>query len=113
MQYRNLTDLSDKEITELLNYVFDDKINSVKVVNRNEYYQSVTCTFNFNGMTYDDGEPLMDTIDINMFCQNIDVDALEAHDYEITGEEILRAEKYLLAKGCHYLLKDNPYLKED
>ena len=113
MKFRNLTDLSYEEINELLNYVFENNINSVSIINRDKKNQTVSCTFNFNGETCDNGEPFMDTIDINMYCQNIHTDALEAHDYEITGEEILRAEKYLLAKGCHYLLKENPWIENN
>jgi hypothetical protein len=111
MKYRELTNLSYAEICELLNYVFNNSINTVRVVNRDEKRQVVTCEFNFNGMKYDSGEPLFDIIYINMYV-DFDTNTLESDNFDIDGEEMLRAGKYLIAKGCHPLFKDNPYIEK-
>lgn len=46
-----------------------------------------------------------DTLDLSL-------NGIDTHDFVLTSKELLKWKQFLLAKGCDYRLKDNPYMEE-
>ena len=46
-----------------------------------------------------------DTLDLSL-------NGIDTHDFGLTSKELLKWRQFLLAKGCDYRLKDNPYMEE-
>lgn len=42
----------------------------------------------------------------------LSLNGIETHDFTLTIEEEWKWKQFLLAKGCDYRLKDNPYMEE-
>lgn len=103
MKYRKITDLTDKEIMEILNNLYEpDKIeNIVRNVKDNEVVVDVTTTWIVDEKTKEE-EQIVDEIilsDDQIYSQDLTSDD---DQYEYL--------QFLAAKGCHYLFKDNKYL---
>lgn len=104
MKYKPITELTDREVAEMVTTAIND-VTAVRNIKRDEKDKKITLEIHFDGF---DGKPIFDEIEINMnfYCGN-----LWADGHAIEGEELLRIQQYLIAKGCHPLFKDNPYLK--
>lgn len=102
MIYREFLSLTDEEIIFILNDIF----HPVKIENiqRNTDWNTIDADMTTNG--WDDGEDnnieITDEITLNLN----DIDTPFSQD----RTDVIQWKKYLLAKGCNSLLKDNPYL---
>lgn len=102
LRYREFLSLTDEEIRLILTDIF----NPVKIENiqRNEELDEITAEITTDG--WDDGESVYESTDEVTLKQNtIQV------DFSVDSEDMLKYKQFLLAKGCNYLLKDNPYLE--
>lgn len=109
LQYREFLSLTDEEIKFILTEMF----NPTKIVNieRDKERNKITVEMTTGG--WDDGEggefEIEDIITLKM--PTVYDCGLEV-DFSLTSEDKLKWEQFLLAKGCDYRLKDNPYMEE-
>ena len=109
LQYREFLSLTDEEIKFILTEMF----NPTKIVNieRDKEWNKITVEMTTGG--WDDGEggefEIEDIITLKM--PTVYDCGLEV-DFSLTSEDKLKWEQFLLAKGCEYRLKDNPYMEE-
>lgn len=109
LQYREFLSLTDEEIKFILTEMF----NPTKIVNieRDKEWNKITVEMTTGG--WDDGEggefEIEDIITLKM--PTVYDCGLEV-DFSLTCEDKLKWEQFLLAKGCDYRLKDNPYMEE-
>jgi hypothetical protein len=109
LQYREFLSLTDEEIKFILTEMF----NPTKIVNieRDKEWNKITVEMTTGG--WDDGEggefEIEDIITLKM--PTVYDCGLEV-DFSLTSEDKLKWEQFLLAKGCNYRLKDNPYMEE-
>ena len=109
LQYREFLSLTDEEIKIILTEMF----NPTKIVNieRDKEWNKITVEMTTGG--WDDGEggefEIEDIITLKM--PTVYDCGLEV-DFSLTSEDKLKWEQFLLAKGCDYRLKDNPYMEE-
>ena len=109
LQYREFLSLTDEEIKFILTEMF----NPTKIVNieRDKEWNKITVEMTTGG--WDDGEggefEIEDRITLKM--PTVYDCGLEV-DFSLTSEDKLKWEQFLLAKGCDYRLKDNPYMEE-
>lgn len=109
LQYREFLSLTDEEIKFILTEMF----NPTKIVNieRDKEWNKITVEMTTGG--WDDGEggefEIEDVITLKM--PTVYDCGLEV-DFSLTSEDKLKWEQFLLAKGCDYRLKDNPYMEE-
>lgn len=109
LQYREFLSLTDEEIKFILTEMF----NPTKIVNieRDKEWNKITVEMTTGG--WDDGEggefEIEDIITLKM--PTVYDCGLEV-DFSLTSEDKLKWEQFLLAKGCDYRLKDNPYMEE-
>lgn len=109
LKYREFLDLTDEEIKFILTEMFNPtKIENIK---RNKEYNEITAEITTDGWDNGDGEEfeIEDVITLNI--PKIDSCGLEV-DFYLTSENKLKWRQFLLAKGCDYRLKDNPYMEE-
>lgn len=103
MKFREFLDLTDEEVIFILNDIF--KPVRIENIKRNAEWQEITAEITTDG--WDDGESVYETTDeITLTLQGMQV------DFSIDCEDNLKYKKFLLAKGCDWRLKDNPYIKE-
>lgn len=106
MKYRKITALTDAEIK----YILKELLYAVKVTNisrneeHNEVYADVTTEWETDSAT---GEVSLITDEVVLDETTVNV------PYTFTHSDKILYQKYLLAKGCNALLKDNPYLTEE
>ena len=109
LQDREFLSLTDEEIKFILTEMF----NPTKIVNieRDKEWNKITVEMTTGG--WDDGEggefEIEDIITLKM--PTVYDCGLEV-DFSLTSEDKLKWEQFLLAKGCNYRLKDNPYMEE-
>lgn len=109
LQYREFLSLTDEEIKFILTEMF----NPTKIVNieRDKEWNKIIVEMTTGG--WDDGEggefEIEDIITLKM--PTVYDCGLEV-DFSLTSEDKLKWEQFLLAKGCDYRLKDNPYMEE-
>lgn len=109
LQYREFLSLTDEEIKFILTEMF----NPTKIVNieRDKEWNKITVEMTTGG--WDDGEggefEIEDIITLKM--PTVYDCGLEV-DFSLISEDKLKWEQFLLAKGCDYRLKDNPYMEE-
>jgi hypothetical protein len=109
LQYREFLSLTDEEIKFILTEMF----NPTKIVNieRDKEWNKITVEMTTGG--WDDGEggefEIEDIITLKM--PTVYDCGLEV-DFSLTSEDKLKWEQFLLAKGCDYRSKDNPYMEE-
>jgi hypothetical protein len=107
MEYREFLSLTDYEIKQIVNDIF----NPVKIenINRNSEYNEITCDITTGG--WDDGESsdfeVTDTLELKMPTVN---NCGLSIDFSLNKDDIRKWKQFLLAKGCNELLRDNPYL---
>lgn len=99
MEYRKVTSLTESEIKEMVKFLFD--VDNVVILNRNE--EEDTIFFGFETVW---GEDIVieDTFEISPYGI-VDLD----NDYPLYPRHEECIEKFLVAKGCHYLQKNNPF----
>lgn len=110
MKYREFLDLTDEEIKFILTEIIHPlKIENIqRDVGRNEFTVDITTGGWYDG---EDGEcEYTDKITLQMprkYSCGLQIDFLS----DILDKKYsLKWQQFLLAKGCNYLLKDNPYL---
>lgn len=102
LRYREFLSLTDEEIMLILTDIF----NPIKIENiqREEGFDVITAEITMDG--WSDGETVYESTDeITLKPNTIQV------DFSVDSEDMLKYKQFLLAKGCSYLLKDNPYLE--
>lgn len=102
LRYREFLNLTDEEIEFIINDIF----HPVKVDNiqRDKDFNEITADIT---TTWNDGEENFNVTDeITLTIKKIIV------NFSLTKNDLLKWQQFLLAKGCDYRLKDNPYLEE-
>ncbi len=102
LRYREFLNLTDEEIEFIINDIF----HPVKVDNiqRDKDFNEITADIT---TTWNDGEENFNVTDeITLTTKKIIV------KFSLTKNDLLKWQQFLLAKGCDYRLKDNPYLEE-
>lgn len=102
LRYREFLNLTDEEIEFIINDIF----HPVKVDNiqRDKDFNEITADIT---TTWNDGEENFNVTDeITLTTKKIIV------NFSLTKNDLLKWQQFLLAKGCDYRLKDNPYLEE-
>ena len=98
MQYKQLTDLSNNEIKSALKAIFKPK--TVEFIKKNKDNNTVMAYL--IGISCYSGVKLSDLVTLRE-------DGLELRGIDTYKEKLLW-QQFLLSKGCHYLLKDNPFM---
>lgn len=102
LRYREFLNLTDEEIEFIINDIF----HPVKVDNiqRDKDFNEITADIT---TIWNDGEENFNVTDeITLTTKKIIV------NFSLTKNDLLKWQQFLLAKGCDYRLKDNPYLEE-
>lgn len=117
LEYREFMKLTDDEIKFIINDMFEpDKICSiVRDARFNEILvEMITPEFHEEKkpvkMTLSLGKPNSMTCGITHYQRMVDENKIRFH---VSKENELKWSQYLLAKGCDYRLKDNPYLERE
>lgn len=109
LQYREFLSLTDEEIKFILTEMFNP--TKIENIERDKEWNKITVEMTTGG--WDDGEggefEIEDIITLKM--PTVYDCGLEV-DFSLTSEDKLKWEQFLLAKGCDYRLKDNPYMEE-
>ena len=109
LQYREFLSLTDEEIKFILTEMF----NPIKIENieRDKEWNKITVEMTTGG--WDNGEGVEFEIKdiITLKIPTVYNCGLEV-DFSLTSEDKLKWKQFLLAKGCDYRLKDNPYMEE-
>lgn len=100
IKYREFLDLTDEEIEFVINDIFPytKQINNIE---RDKKWNRISCDI----YIMEEYPEYADTLDLSL-------NTIETHDFILTDEELLKWKQFLLAKGCDYRLKDNPYMEE-
>ena len=99
MKYRRVTSLPDSEIKGIINLVFD--VNNAEIVRRDKEKDIIICGFED---IWGEDSLIEDTFEISAYgIEDI------GNDYPLEPEHKRIIEKFLVAKGCHYLQKNNPF----
>lgn len=100
LKYREFLDLTDEEIE----FIIKDIFTYTRCVNDIERYKEsnqMSCSI----YILEEYPDIPDTLDLSL-------EGIETHDFELNKKELLKWRQFLLAKGCDYRLKDNPYMEE-
>jgi len=104
MEYRDFLDLTDDEVRFIINEIF--KPIKIDNIGRSKEWREITCEITMLWGTEDSGGLGAITDEIVLREGEIQV------DFSFNKSDELKWRKYLIAKGCHFLLKDNPYIKQ-
>ena len=108
IKYREFLDLTDEEIRFILTEIFHPV--SIGNIERDKEWNEFTVEMTTGG--WDDGEggefEIEDEITLKMPTSRSC--GLEV-DFSLNSEYDLKWRQFLLAKGCDYRLKDNPYIE--
>lgn len=103
MKYRDFLDLTDEEIEFILKDIF--KPTKIQNVSRNAEWNQITVGVTTQWGSEDDEDGIVDMEDeITLTLDNI------CAPFGILKDDLIKWKQFLFAKGCHWLLKDNPYL---
>ena len=109
IQYREFLSLTDEEIKFILTEMFNP--TKIENIERDKEWNEITVEITTGG--WDNGEEgefeMEDVITLKMptnYSCGLEV------DFSLTSEDKLKWSQFLLAKGCDYRLKDNPYMEE-
>ena len=109
LKYREFLSLTNEEIKFILTEMFNP--TKIENIERDKEWNKITVEMTTGG--WDDGEgeefEIEDIITLKM--PTVYDCGLEV-DFSLTSEDKLKWEQFLLAKGCDYRLKDNPYMEE-
>lgn len=98
IEYREFMDLTDEEIVFAMKDIFStDRVDNIE---RDEKWQQIHCDI----YIMEEEPDFPDTM-----C--LDLQEITTSDF-LTDEESQKWQQYLLAKGCDWRLKDNPYFQE-
>lgn len=100
MKYRQLTDLTDEEIRFIVKDILKPK--DIWSIERDCEDNEITCNIVSDWGLPEDMFEIEEEVTISQ--SGIQV------DFVVSDEEQHRYQQYLLAKRCHSLQKDNPYL---
>lgn len=100
LKYRDILDLTDEEIVFIIKDIFPytSRVNNIE---RDQRSNTISCDI----YIIEECPDYADKLDLNL-------NGIETHDFTLTVEEEWKWKQFLLAKGCDYRLKDNPYLVE-
>lgn len=111
--YRPVTDLTDEEVTEIMQIIYPslgaDEELAAKIVSIDRVDDGFEITCESAWTCDDDDLPEPETQWAQEFFE-LGECGIKAYDFGLSYEEGTLVQKYLLAKGCNALLKDNPYL---
>ncbi len=99
MKYRKVTSLTDDEIKEVFKVVFD--VDNAEIISRNKEEDTVICGFE---AVWGEDILIQDTFEISAYGIE-DV----GNDYPLDRKQEEIIEKFLIARGCYYLQKNNPF----
>ena len=109
---RKITDLTDEEIIFIINDLCSPV--SIKNIERRKDIDEVTADIVTDG--WSDGKrdsfEIEDEIVLAMPGFSVAYDGIDI-PIPLDYKDIKKYHQFLLAKGCHYLLEDNPYINED
>ncbi len=103
LKYREFLSLTDEEIKFIINDIF----HPVKVDNiqKNKKYNEITVDITtIWGVGEDEDTEITD--EITLTESNI------IADFSLANGDLRKWKQFLLAKGCDYRLKNNPYIEE-
>lgn len=107
MVYREFLDLTDDEITFILNDIF----HSIKIENIQRDMESNWITAEITTGGWDDGEGgTMNITDTILLELPTPIDSGIEVNFSLGIDDKWKYRQFLLAKGCDARLKDNPYL---
>lgn len=109
LQYREFLSLTDEEIKFILTEMFNP--TKIENIESNKEYNEITAEITTDGWDDDEGGKFEIEDVITLKIPTIYSCGLEV-DFYLTSENKLKWEQFLLAKGCDYRLKDNPYMEE-
>lgn len=103
LQYREFLSLTDEEIKFIINDIF----HPVKVDNtqKNKKHNEITVDITTIWDVGEDEDTEI-TDEITLTESNI------IADFSLANGDLWKWEQFLLAKGCDYRLKNNPYVEE-
>lgn len=100
LKYREFLDLTDEEIEFIIKEIFP-YTRCVNNIERDKESNQISCDIYIMEEYHEFG----DTLDLSL-------NGIDTHDFGLTSKELLKWRQFLLAKGCDYRLKDNPYMEE-
>lgn len=100
LKYREFLDLTDEEIEFIIKEIFP-YTRCVNNIERDKESNQISCDI----YIMEEYPEFGDTLDLSL-------NGIDAHDFVLTSKELLKWKQFLLAKGCDYRLKDNPYMEE-
>lgn len=104
MKYREFLSLTDEEIIYIIKEIFPHT-NRVDNIERVNDQNKISCNIYIMPQYPDLPDKL------RLYLPEDESESIQTCDFSLTPEELLKWEQYLLAKGCDYRLKDNPYLE--
>lgn len=108
LTYRPVTDLTDNEIRYIVNEIFSPECIK-RVIGRDKKAHCVSVDIITKWETEENtASDILDTI--YLYEPNWNHSLIEC-DFSLASEDELKWEQFCLAKGCHPLLKNNPYLR--
>lgn len=100
LKYREFLDLTDEEITFIIKDIFP-YTSRVDNIERNQRSNTISCDIY-----------IIEEYPDYAYTLDLSLSGIETHDFTLTHEEEWKWKQFLIAKGCDYRLKDNPYMKE-
>ncbi len=104
MKYREFLDLTNDEITFILNDIFHPK--KIENINRDKEWNQIDVDMTTDWGKADDEDGIIEITD-NIILSMDDIKV----DFQMAKGSMTKWKQFLLAKGCNYLLKNNPYLE--
>lgn len=105
MKFKKLTELDKEKIAQVITDIFSPK----EILEITYHNDEVECTIITSGWEGEDGEELEFKDVVTLSIPTTLSDGVDA-DFIILEKDILKWKQFCIANGCHYLLKDNPYL---
>jgi len=105
MKYREFLDLTNDEILFILNDIFHPK--RIENINRDKEWNQIDVDMTTEWGKADDEDGIIEITD-NIILSMDDIKV----DFQMANGDMTKWKQFLLAKGCNYLLKDNPYLED-
>ena len=100
LKYREFLSLTDEEIKYIVRDIFP-YTKDINNIERDERYDIISCDI----YIMEEYPEYADTLDLSLTD-------IKTHDFTLTNGEVLKWKQFLLAKGCDYRLKNNPYMEE-
>lgn len=107
MKYRELLDLTDDEIKYILTEIFHPV--SIGEIRRDYTWNEIVVEMTTGGWNDGDEEDFDIEDEVTLKMPTAYSCGLEV-DFSLSKDDIFRYQQFLLAMGCDYRLKDNPYL---